>query len=95
VDGGDLKLREALEEVREEFEAGAMVISSARDRPLEDEIQAAGDEREAWVEWGEVTQDEVSVPATHILFLDEDGYMMRDGSGMSVVSARDYARLGR
>jgi len=95
TDGGDLNLREALEEVREEFEAGAMVISSARDLPLDDEIRAAGDEREVWVEWGEVIQDQVSVPATHVLFLDEDGYMMRDGSGMSVVSARDYARLGR
>jgi hypothetical protein len=35
------------------------------------------------------------VPATHVFFLDEDGYMRRDGSGLSVVSARDYARLGR
>ena len=90
-----MNLREALEEVREEFEAGAMVISSRWDRPLDDEIRAAEDERDVWVEWGEVIQDQVSVPATHVLFLDEDGYMMRDGSGMSVVSARDYARLGR
>ena len=90
-----MKLREALEEVREEFEEGAMVISSEHDRSLDDELRAAGDGREVWVEWGEIIQDGVSVSATHVLFLDEDGYMMRDGSGMSVVSARDYARLGR
>ena len=90
-----MNLREALEEVREEFEAGAMVISSSRDRSLDDEIRDAGDERDVWVEWGEILQDDASVPATHVFFLDEDGYMMRDGSGMSVVSSRDYARLGR
>lgn len=90
-----MNLREALEEVREEFEDGAMVITSTGDRPLRDEIREADDRREVWVEWGEVTLGEVSVHATHVLFLDEDGYMMRDGSGMSVVSGRDYARLGR
>ena len=95
MDGGNVNLREAFEEIREEFDVGAMVISSGRDRPLDDEVRDADAEREVWVEWGEVIQDGVSVPATHVLFLDEDGYMMRDGSGMSVVSARDYARLGR
>lgn len=90
-----MNLKEALEEVRGEFEEGAMVISRGQDRPLDDEVRTADDEREVWVEWGEVIQGDVSVPATHVLFLDEDGYMMRDGSGMSVVSARDYARLGR
>ena len=90
-----MNLREALEEVRGEFDDGAMVISSAQDRPLEEEVRAADEARRVWVEWGEVIQDDVSVPATHVLFLDEDGYMMRDGSGMSIVSARDYARLDR
>jgi len=90
-----VNLREALEEVSEEFGKGAMVISSTQDRPLDDRIREADEERQVWVEWGEVIQEGVAVPATHILFLDEDGYMMRDGSGMSIVSARDYARLGR
>ena len=90
-----MNLREALEEVRGEFEEGAMVISSAQDRTLEEEILASDEVRQVWVEWGEVIQDDLSVPATHVLVLDEDGYMLRDGSGMSVVSARDYGRLGR
>ena len=90
-----MNLKEALEEIGEEFEAGAMVISSGQDRPLDEAIRDANDEREVWTEWGEIIQENISVPATHVLFLDEDGYMMRDGSGMSVVSARDYARLGR
>ena len=72
-----------------------MVISSGHDRSLEDKIRVVDDLRDVWVDWGEVIQDDVSVPATQVLFLDEDGYMMRDGAGMSVVSARDYARPGR
>jgi hypothetical protein len=36
----------------------------------------------------------VSVPATHIFFLDEDGFTRHDGSVLSVVSARDYELLG-
>lgn len=63
-----MKLREALEEVRGEFEEGAIVISSGHDRSLEDKIRVADDVRDVWVEWGEVIQDDVSVPATHVLF---------------------------
>jgi hypothetical protein len=90
-----MNLNEALEEVREEYGDEAVVITSGYEKPLGDVISETADEREVWVEWGEVSYGDVSVPATHILYLDEDGYMKRDGSGLSVVSARDYDRLGR
>lgn len=90
-----MNLNEALREVREEFSDGAMVITSRYDRPLGEVMSETDDEREVWVEWGEISYGDVTVPATHVFFLDEDGYMRRDGSGLSVVSARDYTRLGR
>jgi hypothetical protein len=37
----------------------------------------------------------VTVPATHVFYLDEDGFIRHDGSVLSVVSSRDYERLGR
>ncbi len=90
-----MDLNEALKEVLEEFSEDAMVITSRYDRPLADVASETDDKREVWVEWGEVLYRDATVPATHILFLDEDGYMRRDGSGLAVVSARDYERLGR
>ena len=42
----------------------------------------------------EVRAGDVSVPATHILLLAEDGFTRHDGSVLSVVSARDYELLG-
>jgi len=89
-----MKLNEAFEEIRSEY-GDAMVITSDYDRSLDEVIYASRDEREVWVEWGEIIQEDVRVPATHVFFLDEDGYMLRDGSGFAVVSAVDYALLGR
>ena len=89
-----MKLNEAFEEIHAEYE-GAMVITCDYDRPLDEVIDAPQDDREVWVEWGEVINGEIRVPATHIFFLDEDGYMLRDGSGFAVVSAVDYALLRR
>jgi hypothetical protein len=91
----EMNLNAALREVREEFNDGAVVITSGYDRTLDEVISETDDEREVWAEWGEISYGGVTVPATHVFFLDEDGYMRRDGSGLSVVSARDYARLGR
>ncbi|ABG03897.1 hypothetical protein Rxyl_0930 [Rubrobacter xylanophilus DSM 9941] len=89
-----MNLGEALEEVWEEYGGRAMVISARYERPLGEVLEEAGEDgREVWVEWGEVSSGGVSVPATHILFLDEDGYMRRDGSGLAVVSLEDYRRL--
>lgn len=88
-----MNLREALEEVWEEYGGEAMVITARYERPLEEVIGEVRGGEEVWVEWGEVSSGGVSVPATHILFLDEDGYMRRDGSGLAVVSVEDYRRL--
>lgn len=89
-----MKLNEAFEEIRSEYD-DAMVITSDYDRPLDEMIDVPQDQREVWVEWGEVIHEDVRVPATHVFFLDEDGYMLRDGSGFAIVSALDYALLGR
>ena len=90
-----MNLKEALEEIREQYSNDAVVITSERDRDLRDFIAGTGDGQEVWLEWGEVNSGEVSVPATHIFFLDEDGFMRHDGSVLSVVSTRDYDLLGR
>ncbi len=89
-----MKLSEAFEEIQSEYD-DAMVITRDYDRPLDEMTDVTRDEREVWVEWGELIHEGVSVPATHVFYLDEDGYMLRDGSGFAVVSAADYARLGR
>jgi hypothetical protein len=90
-----MNLKEALEEIREEYRNDAVVITSERDRVLDEFIDQTDQEEEVWLEWGEVSSGDVSVPATHIFFLDEDGFMRHDGSVLSVVSARDYELLGR
>jgi hypothetical protein len=89
-----VNLNEALEEIRKEYRNDAVVITSKRDKPLGDFIAETDDEQEVWLEWGEVSSGDVSVPATHIFFLDEDGFMRHDGSVLSVVSSADYERLG-
>lgn len=90
-----MNLKEALEEIRNEYRDDAVVIASDRDRSLGDFAgETGGDDGEVWLEWGEVHSGEVSVPATHIFFLDEDGFTRHDGSVLSVVSARDYELLG-
>jgi hypothetical protein len=94
-EGEKMNLNEALEEVRQEYRDEAVVITSERDRALGDFIDETDDGREVWLEWGEVSAGEVTVPATHIFFLDEDGFMRHDGSVLSVVSAPDYELLGR
>jgi hypothetical protein len=90
-----MNLKEALEEIRAEYRDDAVVITSERDRALGDFIDETDDGQEVWLEWGEVISGEVIVPATHIFFLDEDGFMRHDGSVLSVVSTRDYELLGR
>ena len=90
-----MNLREALEEIREEYRSDAVVISGERDRALGDFIEETEDGREVWLEWGEVSSGDVTVPATHIFFLDDDGFMRHDGSVLSVVSTQDYELLGR
>jgi hypothetical protein len=90
-----MNLKEALEEIREEYRNDAVVITSVRDRVLAEFIDQTDEEEEVWLEWGEVSSGDVTVPATHIFFLDEDGFMRHDGSVLSVVSARDYELLGR
>jgi hypothetical protein len=90
-----MNLKEAFEEIREEYRNDAVVIASERDRTLGDFIGETEDGREVWLEWGEVSSGDVTVPATHIFFLDEDGFMRHDGSVLSVVSTRDYELLGR
>jgi hypothetical protein len=90
-----MRLREALEEIREEYQGDAVVIASDKDRALgafADETEAGG---EVWLEWGEVHAGNVTVPATHIFYLDEDGFTRHDGSVLSVVSTQDYELLGR
>ena len=90
-----MNLKEALEEIRAEYLNDAIVITSGRDRTLGDFIDETDDGREVWLEWGEVNSGDVTVPATHIFFLDEDGFMRHDGSVLSVVSTRDYELIGR
>ena len=89
-----MNLREALQEIRTEYRDDAVVITSDRDRALGVFADETDDEREVWLEWGEIHSGDVSVPATHIFFLDEDGFTRHDGSVLSIVSARDYELLG-
>jgi hypothetical protein len=89
-----MNLREALQEIRAEYRDDAVVITSDRDKSLGAFAAETDGELEVWLEWGEVSAGEVSVPATHIFFLDEDGFTRHDGSVLSVVSARDYELLG-
>ena len=89
-----MNLREALQEIRTEYSDDAVVITSDRDKALGDFAAVTDGELEVWLEWGEVSTGDVSVPATHIFFLDEDGFTRHDGSVLSVVSARDYELLG-
>lgn len=89
-----MNLEEALQEIRTEYRDDAVVITSERDKALGDFAAETGGELAVWLEWGEVSAGDVSVPATHIFFLDEDGFTRHDGSVLSVVSARDYELLG-
>ena len=89
-----MNLREALQEIRAEYRDDAVVITSDRDKALGDFAAETDGDLEVWLEWGEVSAGDVSVPATHIFFLDEDGFTRHDGSVLSVVSARDYELLG-
>lgn len=89
-----MNLREALQEIRAEYRDDAVVITSDRDKVLGDFAAETDGDLEVWLEWGEVSAGNVSVPATHIFFLDEDGFTRHDGSVLSVVSARDYELLG-
>ncbi|MFL5991154.1 MAG: hypothetical protein ACJ73W_04080 [Rubrobacteraceae bacterium] len=89
-----MNLREALQEIRAEYSDDAVVITSDRDEALGDFAAETDGELEVWLEWGEVSAGDVSVPATHIFFLDEEGFTRHDGSVLSVVSGRDYELLG-
>jgi hypothetical protein len=89
-----MNLREALQEIRADYRDDAVVITSDRDKALGDFAAETEGELEVWLEWGEVSAGDVSVPATHIFFLDEEGFTRHDGSVLSVVSARDYELLG-
>jgi hypothetical protein len=89
-----MNLKEALEEIRTEYRDDAVVIASDQDKALGVFAGETDGEREVWLEWGEVSAGDVTVPATHIFFLDEDGFTRHDGSVLSVVSARDYELLG-
>jgi hypothetical protein len=89
-----MNLEEALEEIRAEYRDDAVVITSDRDKALGVFAAETDGEREVWLEWGEVSAGDVTVPATHVFFLDEDGFTRHDGSVLSVVSARDYELLG-
>ena len=89
-----MNLEEALQEIRAEYRDDAVVITSDRDKALGEVAEETDGELEVWLEWGEVSAGDVSVPATHIFFLDEDGFTRHDGSVLSVVSARDYELLG-
>lgn len=89
-----MNLEEALQEIRTEYRDDAVVITSDRDKALGDFAAETEGGLEVWLEWGEVSAGDVSVPATHIFFLDEDGFTRHDGSVLSVVSARDYELLG-
>ena len=89
-----MNLREALQEIRAGYRDDAVVITSDRDKALGDFAAETEGGLEVWLEWGEVSAGDVTVPATHIFFLDEDGFTRHDGSVLSVVSARDYELLG-
>jgi hypothetical protein len=89
-----MNLREALQEIRADYRDDAVVITSDRDKALGDFAAETEGELEVWLEWGEVSAGDVSVPATHIFFLDEEGFTRHDGSVLSVVSGRDYELLG-
>lgn len=90
-----MNLKQALEEIRDEYRDDAVVITSDQDKTLGAFAGETEGEQDVWLEWGEVSAGDVSVPATHIFFLDEDGFTRHDGSVLSVVSARDYELLGR
>ena len=90
-----MNLREALEEIREEYRDDAVVITSGPDLALGAFADETDGEWEVWLEWGEIHSGDVTVPATHVFYLDEDGFIRHDGSVLSVVSSRDYERLGR
>ena len=90
-----MNLKEALEEIRTEYRDDAVVIASDQDKALGGFAGETDGEREVWLEWGEVSAGDVTVPATHVFYLDEDGFIRHDGSVLSVVSSRDYERLGR
>jgi len=90
-----MNLNEALEEIRKEYRNDAVVITSEHDKALGDFVGETDDGWEVWLEWGEVSSGDVTVSATHIFFLDEDGFMRHDGSVLSVVSSEDYERLGQ
>jgi hypothetical protein len=89
-----MNLKEALEEIRQEYRDDALVITSGQDKALGAFVDETDGSQEVWLEWGEVSVGDVTVPATHIFYLDEDGFMRHDGSVLSVVSSRDYERLG-
>jgi hypothetical protein len=89
-----MNLKEALEEIRQEYRDDALVITSGQDKALGAFVDETDGSQEVWLEWGEVSVGDVTVPATHIFYLDEDGFTRHDGSVLSVVSARDYERLG-
>ena len=90
-----MNLKEALEEIRQEYRDDALVITSGQDKALGAFVDETDGLQEVWLEWGEVSSGDVTVPATHIFFLDEDGFVRHDGSVLSVVSTRDYELLGR
>ena len=102
---GSLLRPPELLEARRRFEEGGISVPEfkrAEDRAVDWAIslqERAGlpvvtdGELEVWLEWGEVSAGDVSVPATHIFFLDEDGFTRHDGSVLSIVSARDYELL--
>ena len=89
----EMNLREALQEIRTEYRDDAVVITSDRDSPRR---VRRGDRRRAGgvARVGRGQRRGREVPATHIFFLDEDGFTRHDGSVLSVVSARDYELLG-
>jgi hypothetical protein len=89
-----MNLKEALEEIRQEYRDDALVITSGQDKALGAFVDETDGSQEVWLEWGEVSVGDVTVPATHIFYLDEDGFTRHDGSVLSVVSSRDYERLG-
>jgi hypothetical protein len=89
-----MNLNEALEEIRQEYRGDAVVITSGQDKALGAFVDETDGSQEVWLEWGEVSVGDVTVPATHIFYLDEDGFTRHDGSVLSVVSSRDYERLG-
>ena len=88
-----MNLKEALQEIRGEYRDDAVVITSDRDRAL-GAFAARPTASGGVARVGRGPPGDVEVPATHIFFLDEDGFTRHDGSVLSVVSARDYELLG-